>query len=104
MIKSWFWSSYLVWLYGWWVFSLPLPGDGGGKIEVEERTGNLRGGDRGGRADKVEEQHEREGDGWEEDVERPEEVEGEEELGGVQGEALWVQKRQRSSWKRTKKE
>lgn len=37
-------------------------------------------------------------------MERREEVEGEEELGGGQGEALWVQKRQRSSWKRTKKE
>lgn len=52
VMTGWFWSSYLVRLYGWWVFSLPLPGDRGVKTEVEERTGDLRG--RGGGGDKGE--------------------------------------------------
>lgn len=106
-MTSWFRSSYLVRLYGWWALSLPPPEDGGVKKEeeeVEERTGDLRGrggGERGGRADEVVEEKEREGEGWREEVEKREEVGGEEERGGVQGEALWVQKRQRSSCKTT---
>lgn len=106
-MTSWFRSSYLVRLYGWWALSLPLPEDGGVKKEEEEgeeRRGDLRGGgggERGGRADEVVEEKEREGEGWGEEVEKREEVGGEEERGGVQGEALWVQKRQRSSCKTT---
>lgn len=48
-MSSWLWSSYLVRLYGCWVFSRSLLGDTGVKVEVEEQTGDLRG--RGGGGD-----------------------------------------------------
>lgn len=103
VMTSWFWSSYLIRLYGWRAFSLPW--GSGVKTVVEERTGNLRGrggGDRGEWGVEVEEEYEQDGEQWGDEEESREEVGRDEELGGIQGGALRVQKRQRASWKRTK--